>query len=88
MSFVDFFVSAFNAHTLHRVGCGTDASRIDETDKGVAQYDGFFHSVARGAVNVADQSTLFANQGIEQGGFSGIRFTHDGYRETTLQGIA
>jgi len=79
---------ALNAHVFYGVGRLAQAGGVDEAEEGAADVEHFFHRVARGAVNVAHNGALFAEQGVEQGGLAYVRFAHDGAGDAASNGIA
>ena len=86
--FVHLAERATDAHLLDHVGGVAYAGSVNEADERAVHVDAFFHSVACGAVYVADQGTLLSEQGIEQGGLAGIRFADDGHGQSALECIA
>ena len=65
----------------------TDASGVDETEGDTAQLDAVFNGIASGALNVADDGTLFTNESVEQRALTYVGRSNDGNRYAVFQGV-
>ena len=70
------------------VGCFADTGGIDEAEGDTSKIHGVFNDVAGGAMNVAHDGTFFVQEGIQQGGLTGICFANDSHGHSVLQSIA
>ena len=84
---VHLLEGSLDADAFYHIGGLTDTCRIDEAERDATQVDGVFDHIAGRAVDVAHDGFLLVQQGIEQGGFAGIRLTDNRYRYTILDGI-
>ena len=81
-------IGALDADALDNVGGLAYAGGVDEAEGDAAEVDGVFDDIARGAVDVAYDGSLFAYEGVEEGGFTHIGLADDGYGHAVLDGIA
>ena len=82
------FDAAFDAHLLDGVGSVSDASCVDEAEGDVVQGDGVFDDVAGGALDVAHNGAVVAQEGVEQGALAYVWCSDDGDGYTILDGVA
>ena len=81
-------IGTLDADAFHYVGGLADAGSVDEAEGDAAQVDGVFDDVACGAVDVAHDGSLFAKEGVEEGGLAHIGLADDGHGNAVLDGIA
>ena len=67
---------------------GTQTGGVDKSELNTIDDERIFNQVACGAVNIAHDGFLFAEKGIEQGRFAGIRSPNNRHRDTVLDGVA
>ena len=65
-----------------------DAGGVDEAEGDAAELNGVFDGIAGGALYVADNGALLAEQGVEQGAFAYVGRSDDGYVDAVLEGVA
>ena len=66
----------------------TDACGVDEAEGDAAELDGVFDGITSGALDVTDDGTFFAQQGIEERGFADIGCSDYGNGNAVLDGVA
>ena len=81
-------IGALDADALDDVGGVADAGGVDEAEGDATEVDGVFDDVAGGAVDVAHDGSLFAYEGVEEGGLAHVGLADDGYGHAVLDGIA
>ena len=81
-------IGALDADALDDVGGVAYAGGVDEAEGDAAEVDGVLDDVARGAVDVAHDGSLFAYEGVEEGGLADVGLADDGYGHAVLDGIA
>lgn len=64
------------------------ASGVDKPEGDALKIDGVFDGIAGGALNVAHDGTVFAQERIEECGFSNVWSTDDGNGNTVFQSVA
>ena len=81
-------IGALDADALDNVGGLAYAGGVDEAEGDAAEVDGVFDDIACGAVDVAHDGSLFAYEGVEEGGLTHVGLADDGYGYAVLDGIA
>ena len=84
----DFASATLNAEALDGVFGLSQSCRIDEAEEVASDVHRVLDGVARGAVNIAHDGTLLAQQGIEQGTLAYVSRADNRHRNPTLDGIA
>ena len=80
--------SALNTEVFNRVVAVAQTCCVDDAEGCALNDKSLFDSVARGARYVADDGSAVVQQGVEEGGFSGIGTSDDGDGDSTFEGIA
>ena len=70
------------------VGGITQAGGVEDVDRDAGNVKGFAHDVAGGTCLGSDDGTLFANEGVEQAGFAGVRFAGNDEVDTVVHQAA
>ena len=65
-----------------------DAGRVEEPENDPVDVGALFDDVARRAGDVRDHGPFFVEQAVEQGAFSDVRRSDDGYGDSLLDGVA
>ena len=83
----EFLVGPFDADTFDGVVALAQARRIDETEEHAVEVAGLFDGVARGACDVGNDGAVLAEQGIEEGAFSGVCASNNCHGNTVFNGV-
>ena len=82
------FDGALNAEGFNGVVAVAQSCGVDDAEGCPFNDKGLFDGVACGAGNVADDGTIVMQECVEEGGFSCVRTTDNGYRYAPLEGVA
>ena len=66
----------------------TYAGRVDKAERNAAYHYGVLYHVARSALNVAHESLVVVQQGVEYCGFSSVGLPHYCHRKSVLNHVA
>lgn len=80
--------AAFDAHLLNLILGMANTCGVDESEEDVLNLDGVFDDIAGGALDVADDGSIIAKEGIEQRGFAHVGGTNDGYGDAVAKGLS
>lgn len=70
--------TALLAETFNGVGGVAQAGGVEKAESDAGDDDGVFHYIARGALQGADDGTLFADKAVEQGALAHVGGADDG----------
>ena len=88
LCFLGGFDAAFDAHLLDGVGGSADTCCVDEAEGDVVKSDSVFDDVASGALDVADDSAVVTQKGIEQSALAYVGSPDDGDGYAVLDSVA
>lgn len=86
--FVQLLPRALDAHLLHDVVGVAQSGRIDEAEGEAPDEGGLLDAVACGAVDVAHEGAVLADQVVEECRFAHIGLADDGHGNALLDGLA